>query len=194
MWAWLRAIALTGILLCPAAAKAHWFRARRAAYRSYYYPVPVYRSFYYYPVYSVPVSSVPVYSVPVWVPPPVVRMESPLAVPTAAPPSGSPIIPRRPLPSTKEPPRIRESSSSKRSSSYYETSEDGQSGRVTVGFFNRSQRDLRLNINGRTRRLAPGESLKLRLPRKFVWQRVGSDPQVERVPADKSTLDLVFRR
>jgi hypothetical protein len=51
-----------------------------------------------------------------------------------------------------------------------------------------------LEINGRSRRLPPGKSVTLKLPRRFTWQITGSTPHEERVPADKSTMEIVIRR
>jgi hypothetical protein len=66
--------------------------------------------------------------------------------------------------------------------------------RCRVGFWNVSNRNLKLNINGRMHRLPRGGTITLRLQRGFVWQVTGSTPHEERVPVGKSNMEIVIRR
>ena len=189
MTAWLRAFVLALVLLMPAAAPAHGLGYPRAVVAAYYAPVAVtwYPA---YPAYCV-IPSPPPFCLPVAPPVPVQR---PLAVPTPAPPSGETVVPDRQFPSTKEPPLVREAHDYGRPESekrYVAERRDGECCRV--GFWNLTGRDLVLTIDGQTRTLPRNKAITLYLGREFVWQRAGSKARSERVPADRSTLEIVIR-
>jgi hypothetical protein len=74
------------------------------------------------------------------------------------------------------------------------TAEKRNTDQVRVGFWNIANRDVVLKINGRSLTLARNKSVTLTLDRRFVWQLAGSDPQTERVPPTKSTMEIVIRR
>jgi hypothetical protein len=186
-------------LLCPHTTSANWFRSRPATGTAYYPGswLPAYRAFYYPPTY--------VYYVPAVAIPTSVR---PLAAPTAAPPSVSEERPYPSRPSTIEPPKVTES----RATLPHQSREPpivNESGTgagkehevekrsedlCRVGFLNLSPRDLVLKIDGTSRPLARGERLSFVGKKQFVWQIVGSEAQLELVPDDKRSLDIVLRR
>ncbi len=66
--------------------------------------------------------------------------------------------------------------------------------RVSVGFWNVAGRDVVLKVDGTSYPVPRNRRVKLDLPRRFVWQVVGAEPQAEQVPEGKATLDLVIRR
>jgi hypothetical protein len=98
-------------------------------------------------------------------------------------------------PSTREPPRVTETHASPRPP-VVTRSEPPTAGKdvCRVAFWNLSSRDLVLTIDGESRTLAQGKSLNLQLKREFVWRIVGSEAQLERIPANKATLDILIRR
>jgi hypothetical protein len=66
--------------------------------------------------------------------------------------------------------------------------------RYPVGFRNLTGRELRLQVERQTTVLQPGQTWSTSLPREFVWQVVGRDPQRQAVPAGESALEIVLRR
>jgi hypothetical protein len=192
MSVWIRAAILAQWLIFPPAAPAHGLRSRPLTVAAYYYPVqvsyiPPYRA--YYVVANVPVPLCPVAA-------PVIELSPPYAVPYAAPPSSEPVLPRQPaVPSTREPPRVRESRYfGGRSLSTAQVNEPPSVERCRVGFWNVSNRDLVLTINGERQAVPRRKSVTLDLGREFVWMVEGAEAQRERIPADKSTLEIVLRR
>src|SRR5439155_20900764 len=65
---------------------------------------------------------------------------------------------------------------------------------VQVSFWNLTERALRFTINGEERVVPSRQHLMLTLPRQFTWQLGQRAVQVEQVPDDRTSLDLVFRR
>jgi hypothetical protein len=65
--------------------------------------------------------------------------------------------------------------------------------RCAISFWNRSERDVTLRIEGRTRLLRRGRGLTVDLPRQFVWQQGNQVPQTLRVPAGTTTREIVIR-
>jgi len=63
-----------------------------------------------------------------------------------------------------------------------------------VAFWNLTDRELSLKIDGDARRLPRGKSVTLDLPPQFVWQIDGREPKTERVPSTESALEIVIRR
>jgi hypothetical protein len=119
----------------------------------------------------------------------------PYAAPTAAPPSVSEVGPAPVGPTTKEPPKINESRyRSRQEASVGQTVEKSRDDCCRVEFLNLSQRDLVLKVDGAARTLGRGEKLTMTVKKQFVWQIVGSEPELERVPADKTSLSIVIRR
>jgi hypothetical protein len=174
-----RATAVLLVLILPLTASAFGFRSRPETTTYYsYYPAPV-----------VWVAAYPVYCVPVVVavpaPPPRVY-----AAPTAAPPLANP------PPAPPMPPAVGE----QRTSYYDAYAVAGREGqpvdgeRCSVGFWNSTDRDLVLRVAGQVRALPRGRGVTLVLPRDFVWQLDSRDPQVERVQAKESAVEIVIRR
>jgi hypothetical protein len=196
-----RALALAMVLACPLSASAHgWLRPTRVA--AYYYPAPITWVPAVSAVYSAP------YVLPVAPPalvcppavtgivPPYAAPGTPYAVPVPAPPSAGPVAPVQPV----EPvmPRVPEVSESH---SYYDaysvaprTTDRPARDRYAIGFRNLSGRELMLKVDGRATLLEPGQTLSVQLPRRFVWQVVGRDPQSQALPDGESALEIVLRR
>ncbi len=120
---------------------------------------------------------------------------TPYAIPRPAPPSDTPVVPERLRPKPSRPPRVTESPyPSDEKSRPRNASRKSRRDRCRIGFWNVSNRDLTVQVNGRARRLARGRGMTLRLKRQFVWRIVGSTPHEESVPADKATMEIVIRR
>jgi hypothetical protein len=105
-------------------------------------------------------------------------------------------VPERVRPRPRKPPRVTESRypSSDEESRRRTSSRKPARDRCRVGFWNVSNWDLTLKVNGRARRLPRGSSVTLRLRRQFVWQISGSTAHEEAVPAEKATMEIVIRR
>jgi len=206
-------VAVLLVLFLPVTASARG-RHHRAAWGAYSYPpstswasfvMLVRPSPYALPAASVPIcgpfypapACAPVVSVPPCLPGPVIIPRgTPYAIPRPAPPSDTPVVPERVRPRPRKPPRVTESRypSSDEASRRRTSSRKPPRDRCRVGFWNVSNRDLTLKVNGRARRLLHGSSVTLRLRRHFVWQISGSTPHEEAVPAEKSTMEIVIRR
>jgi hypothetical protein len=65
---------------------------------------------------------------------------------------------------------------------------------VAVNFWNLSDRELALIIEGQAHVLAPGQKMRSDVDRQFVWRVEGRDPQFELVPAGMPTMEIVIRR
>ena len=63
-----------------------------------------------------------------------------------------------------------------------------------VGFFNHSDRDLTLIIQGEEVTLPKDEYVTLRLPRDFKWAEKGESSRTVTIPADAEGLEIVFRK
>jgi hypothetical protein len=193
MMAWQRILVIALVLLMPAAAPAHGLRHHRAVVSAYYVAPPVVA---WYPAYQafyvVQRPAAPVYVAA----PALVSVAPPYAVPRAAPPSSGPVIPNMPaIPETREPPRVSESRSlAPQPAETLYVAEKRPADTCRVGFWNLSNRDLALTIDGQTRTLPRNRSVTLRLGRVFVWQVDGSKTQMERVPVDQTTHEIVIRR
>jgi hypothetical protein len=66
--------------------------------------------------------------------------------------------------------------------------------RARVGFWNLSGRDVALKVDGQVHFLAPGKSLKLDLKRQFVWREGENKPQIEQIPDNVPSMEIVVRR
>lgn len=174
---------------------------------AYYYSVPV---------HYVPVPAYAVYPVCVPAPAPVYPSVPPPAVPgrtyappTAAPPSPGPSTPEPPLASPPAPAPAKPASPSPgrslgfgESTSFYDAySVAGQSGsrvagdRCTVDFWNLTDRDLILRIQGEPPHLLPrGKSVPVTTARQFTWQVEGRDTETTRVDSGESGMQIVIRR
>ena len=65
---------------------------------------------------------------------------------------------------------------------------------MKVGFFNHSDREIVLDVNGESVRLPSGQHVTLRLPRKFKWAEKGQKGTDVAVPADADGIEIVFRK
>lgn len=65
---------------------------------------------------------------------------------------------------------------------------------VKVGFFNHSDREMEIEINGETLKLPADQYVTVRLPRTFNWSVKGQVSKEVKVPADSDGLEIVFRR
>ena len=65
---------------------------------------------------------------------------------------------------------------------------------VKVGFFNHTDRQLVLDVNGQSLRLPKGEYVTMRLPRTFTWAETGAKDNSVVVPPDAEGIEIVFRK
>jgi hypothetical protein len=65
---------------------------------------------------------------------------------------------------------------------------------VKVGFFNHSDREVVLDVNGETVRLPSEQYVTLRLPRSFKWGEKGRKGTDVAVPPDAEGIEIVFRK
>ena len=65
---------------------------------------------------------------------------------------------------------------------------------VKVGFFNHSDRDLVLDVNGDPLKLPKEQYVTVRLPRTFTWAEKGAKGKNVVVPPDADGIEIVFRR
>jgi hypothetical protein len=65
---------------------------------------------------------------------------------------------------------------------------------VKVGFFNHSDREITLDVNGESVRLPSEQYVTLRLPRTFQWSERGQKATDVAVPPDADGIEIVFRR
>jgi hypothetical protein len=144
-----------------------------------------------YPVIPVVPAPAPIYAPPTPAPPSAARpttseippaTPSPPAKPSAAPPSGSPgfgestsffdaysVASWKPAPSGGE--------------------------RCTVDFWNLTDRDLILRINGGPAQILPrGKNVPVAVPRQFTWELQGRESQTTRIEGGDSALQIVIRR
>jgi hypothetical protein len=197
-----RAGLLAALLLAPLARPAHgspggWVYSTAYYYPTYYrvyYSAPVTVS-YYAPSWSVYAVAPPVVCAPavtVSVPAPVTVSPAPVyAVPTAAPPSQTAEPPAR-VGAVPPAPRVMESRSG--AADKLGKTEAAGAGRVRVGFWNVSGRDLVLTIDGRPYTLPRNRNLTLDLGRTFSWRVDSRATQNETVSEGSPTLEIVLRR
>jgi hypothetical protein len=200
-----QAAVLAVILSMPLAARGHGYGLVQSPVTvGYYYPGPVE----YVPVTAYLVS-------PVCVPPPLVYPTAPAvsgpnriyAPPTPAPPSAGPATSEFPsaLPSTPAKPSATPPSGSPgfgESTSFYDSYSvasakmDRPAGeRCTVDFWNLTDRDLLLRIDGGPAQVLPrGKTLAVSVPRQFTWEVQGRQSQPARIDLGESALQIVIRR
>jgi hypothetical protein len=65
---------------------------------------------------------------------------------------------------------------------------------VKVGFFNHSEREIVLEVNGETLKLPSEQYVTLRLKRTFTWGEKGQKATDVAVPPDADGLEFVFRK
>jgi hypothetical protein len=185
-----RGLVVIGLVLLPAMAAANGLRVRSQQSYYYYYPTTAY---YYYPTYSAAVcveEAAPTFAPrPTQEPAPAPRK---LAQPVPAGPSAGPA-------KTAEPPRspgVNESRSY--FSAYAVAPRDAQpqlaADRARVGFWNLSPVDITLTVANQAYTLPRGKSVKLELPRQFVWRVDAREPQNEKMPESQTALEIVIRR
>ena len=65
---------------------------------------------------------------------------------------------------------------------------------VKVGFFNHSDREIVLDVNGEPLKLPKEQYVTLRLPRTFTWAETGAKDNSVVVPPDADGIEIVFRK
>ncbi|HJZ90268.1 MAG TPA: hypothetical protein VKE40_05305 [Gemmataceae bacterium] len=65
---------------------------------------------------------------------------------------------------------------------------------VKVGFFNHSDRDLVLEVNGEPLKLPSEQYVTKRLPRTFKWAEKGKPATDVTIPPDADGIEIVFRK
>jgi hypothetical protein len=177
------------LLALPGATYGHGFR-RAAPVANYYYPAPAYSA----PAVAMPTAvSVP-YEPPLVgafpeaaCPPAAGTIAGPLyAEPTPAPPSTVPSMPQRAKPGVSE-------SHSSTSTAHYQGFQDTSS-RADVGFWNLTNQELTLKVDGKSWLLNAGQSVRLSLARRFAWQVNDRDPQIERLADQTPSMEIIVRR
>jgi hypothetical protein len=181
---------IVGTLLTVGGVPAHAYYAYSVPVTTAYFypecglPAPVTTLFYYAP---------PLYTV---APPPCITEAqsaspaTPYATPRPAPPSA-------PAPSAAPGPAPKITESRSRTGRYppgFSTSSDAAKNLYRVGFWNLAGRDLTITVDGQVHSLPQGRAITVSLGRRFVWQVDEHEGQEERIPADRSTLEIVIRR
>jgi hypothetical protein len=69
-----------------------------------------------------------------------------------------------------------------------------QGSEIKVGFFNHSNREIVLDVNGESVRLPKEQYVTLRLPRTFNWAEKGLKSASVVVPPDADGIEIVFRK
>lgn len=65
---------------------------------------------------------------------------------------------------------------------------------VRVGFFNHSEREIVLEVNGEQLKIPSAQYVTLRLPRTFAWAEKGRKAKDIVVPPDADGIEIVFRK
>jgi hypothetical protein len=65
---------------------------------------------------------------------------------------------------------------------------------IKVGFFNHSDREILLEVNGEAVKLPSEQYVTIRLPRTFAWAEKGRKATDVVVPPDADGIEIVFRR
>jgi hypothetical protein len=122
----------------------------------------------------------------------------PPIAPQSPPPPTAPKLPTLPPPSAMPQPAVQESHSSTNAFDTYSVPPDKgtkpAADRCSVGFWNLTDKELTLKIDGQTHTLAAGKSLTRDLARQFVWQVIGREAQNSTVPAADVGMEIVIRR
>jgi hypothetical protein len=67
-------------------------------------------------------------------------------------------------------------------------------GEVRVGFFNHSDREITLDVNGEALKLPSEQYVTVRVPRTFSWTEKGQKAREVVVPPDAEGMEIVFRK
>lgn len=194
-----RAVALAWALGLPLPGQAHGWKAVSPPVTTAYYPV--WTAWYVAPA----VVWQPVAPLPTCLPAPAVSVTpgaapaSPTppaqARPTPAPPSAAPVNPAPAAPARPAAPQVNESRS------FFDTytvsarvSERPEAGRCSIAFWNLTNQDLALRVDGKPQVVAKGKHVTFDLGRQFVWQVEGREPQQEQLPETETGLEIVIRR
>jgi hypothetical protein len=65
---------------------------------------------------------------------------------------------------------------------------------VQVGFFNHTDREITLDVNGESVQIPSEQYVTLRVPRSFKWSEKGQKANDVAVPPDADGLEIVFRK
>lgn len=196
----MRGLAVVCLFIVPAVAHAFGGHRRSVTSSAYYMPVPVVVPL---PVYAPPPALVPA-PVPVQADPcvptePPAAAQRLYAIPTPAGPSTGPVAPppRSPEPplGTTPKPAVTESRSYFNAYNVAPRAAEKPVGeRLPVGFWNLTNHDVTLLVDGRTSVIPRGMTLRFDLGRQFVWQVDGHEPQNERIPDQEAGVEIVIRR
>lgn len=66
--------------------------------------------------------------------------------------------------------------------------------RFTAGFWNLTDHDISIKVDGQTHALTRGKNLSVDVGKQFVWQVEGRDPQKEQIATGESAIEIVIRR
>jgi hypothetical protein len=182
---WRVALGAALVLLTVPASGFGWFRS--PSVRASYYSAPV--------VYCYPVAPV-VAVAPPFVPAPPPRL---YAEPQPAPPSGTPEPPKAPPGDLMPKAGVNERESKKTPEPFFDAyfvagAKPVAADRCAVMFWNQTGRALTLTVDGQSRSLPAGQSVRLDLKRDFAWGVAGRGEERRQVPAQEAGLDIVIRR
>jgi hypothetical protein len=187
-------VALLVLLTAPATGFG-WFGGlfSRSSYRG---AAPV-TAYYYCPPPAVAVVPAPAPVPPPFAPPPPAAAPR-YAEPRPAPPSGSSAEPPR-APDAMPKAGVNAVESRKVSEKFYDRyfaagGAKAAGDRCAVMFWNLSGQGLTLTVDGQSRPLPAGQSLRLDLKRDFAWRVAGRDEERQQVPAQESAVEIVIRR
>ncbi len=186
------------VLLTMPATGFGWFHSlfSRSSYRGapatvYYCPVPVI-------VAPAPYAVVPAAPLAPAVPYPPVAPPGRYAEPRPAPPSSTPEPPRalEAMPRAAVGAQESRKADEKFYDSYFVAAAARAPGgdRCAVTFWNLSGRRLALTVDGQSRTLPAGQSVRLDLKRDFAWGVSGRDPERQQVPPREAGVEIVIRR
>ena len=66
--------------------------------------------------------------------------------------------------------------------------------RCSIEFWNLTNKDLILKVDGQSRTVMQGKSLAVDVPRRFTWQIEGRDVNQENIAMGEAALQIVIRR
>ena len=192
-------LALAAVVACPLVSNGHGLRRSRVAV-SYYYPgyTPFVAYYYPLPVYVAP-------PIPVCVP--TIQPTPQSAAATTQPPPLAPqYAPPTPAPASGSQSSQKSLSSPSAASygealSFYDAYPVARRDPVQpagdlaeVAFWNLTDRDLTIRVEGQAKQLPRGQSMATNLRRAFVWQVEGREPKSEALGRDEAALEIVIRR
>jgi len=176
---WALGLALLA-LAAAAASGGGWSSGRSMSYSgpAYYGPVCS---------YALPIVALPYPCVPILPPE---RLPRPIGKGLAKP-IPAPARTTNEPPAAKRAPIITESRSL--GGGFLHLAPNVPAGRIRVGFWNITGRDLTVHVDGQPRKIAKDQAVTIDLARTFVWQIGDGVVQTERVAEDRGSYEVILR-